>query len=90
MTNPLTAKQSRDFLSRLGGSEGCDFKGPESKITWKCKGGNDKTFTRRILKAMKIPAKTRAEFLRFCDETGGHCDCEVIFNTSDYMAEAED
>ena len=68
-----------EFIKRLEGPEGCDFKGETaSDMTWKCKGGMDKTFATAILKDMK-------EFdvdatLEYFEEHGGHCDCEIIFN----------
>lgn len=73
-----------DFLERLEGPEGCDFKKDEKKerITWKCLGGNDKTFAKKILKNMGL---TDDEIIGSCEyfhDHGGHCDCEIIFNVA--------
>ncbi len=53
------------------------------KITWKCKSGNDKSLAKKILKKMKISENDITELLEECDEHGGHCDCEILFNAKD-------
>ena len=32
---------------------------------------------------MKIDKNEQKEFLEKCHNFGGHCDCEIIFNSSD-------
>ena len=68
-----------EFISRLEGPEGCDFKDDENgDIVWKCAGGMDQTYAEKILKTMKnIDVESSLQFMR---DNGGHCDCEIIFN----------
>lgn len=70
-----------NFCERLEGAEGCDFKTDENgKITWKCKGGMDKSKARTILETMEnvnIDAT-----LNYFKRHGGHCDCEILFNVA--------
>ena len=64
-----------EFCERLEGPEGCNFT-PDLK--WTCKGGNDKSFATAILKHMgdiDIPVS-----IKYFDDHGGHCDCEILFN----------
>lgn len=80
----LTEKQMDDFFRRLKGEEGCNFKKDEKgKVTWRCKGGNNKEKSIYILKKMEIPEKDMIEFLCLCDRYGGHCDCEILFNAEE-------
>lgn len=82
----ITSKQMLEFLERLEGPEGCNFKENENaKITWECKGGNNKDLSIKILTAMNIPTKDQVEFLTHCDELGGHCDCEILFNSAERL-----
>lgn len=42
-----------DFLEKLEGPDGCDFKKDENgKITWRCKGGKDKSLAVAIMQSM--------------------------------------
>ena len=68
-----------EFCDRLEGKEGCNFKeNKNGKTTWKCKGENDKTFAKKLIKNFKgIDVEGS---LRYFDEHGGHCDCEILFN----------
>jgi len=86
----ITKEQLEEFFSRLEGPEGCDFKedpDPKKKFTWKCKGGTDKTFAKKILKEMKIDPDVQIDLLCRCDMHGGHCDCEILFNAADRLLE---
>jgi predicted PP-loop superfamily ATPase len=84
--NMLTRKQLDEFFSRLEGEEGCDFKKDENeKITWKCKGGTDKSKAFEILRKMKISEKEIAGFISLCEQYGGYCDCEILFNAEEHI-----
>lgn len=67
-----------DFCSRLEGPEGCDFQEKNGEFTWECKGGFDKTKSISILK--KMGGIDVEKSLKFFEENGGHCDCEILFN----------
>lgn len=77
-----TNERWEEFIERLEGKEGCDFKDkikdkPES-ITWKCPSKKNKPLATAILKKMRnINIK---KSLKYFDEHGGHCDCEILFN----------
>ena len=85
----MNKKQMKKFFRRLEGKEGCNFiekiKGDPSSITWKCKGGNDKSFSRKILTKMKIGKEDQEIFLKQCEQNGGYCDCEILFNAEEKM-----
>jgi hypothetical protein len=76
-----------EFLSRLEGKEGCDFREGPNGPTWICEGGADKSLSRKILRSMLVPEEEAEAFLRACDDMGGHCDCEIVFNAADRLRE---
>lgn len=79
----------RNFIRRLEGREGCNFRekkpGDATSITWRCRGGHDKTYATAILK--KVGGIDIAGSLAYFDDHGGHCDCEIVFNVSTHIAE---
>lgn len=80
----LTKEQLDEFFSRLEGVEGCDFaEDNEGKVTWKCKGGEDKSKAVEILKKMGISEIAMVEFISLCERYGGYCDCEILFNAEE-------
>lgn len=89
----MTKEQITEFLNRLEGPEGCNFHRTDpsdvNTTKWTCFGGNDKRFARKILNSMNIGKKEIEEFLQHCDELGGHCDCEILFNAAERLEEDE-
>jgi len=85
----LNKEQIMEFLERLEGQEGCNFRTEkvdgEDKTVWECNGGNDQSKSKKILKSMEIPKRERDEFLKKCRQLGGYCDCEIIFNAKDRL-----
>lgn len=70
----------KKFCRLLEGKEGCDFKEDKDKeITWKCKGGNDKSKAKNILKKY-FPDVDITKTIQYFESKGGHCDCEILFN----------
>lgn len=70
-----------EFVGRLEGGEGCNFKVVKGKTTWKCKGGENKDRATAILKKMSKQEPIDIEgTLRFFESRGGYCDCEILFN----------
>ena len=66
-----------NFCERLQGVEGCDFKiNEKGGIYWKC--GRDKSKARAILETMENVDIDGT--LKYFDEHGGNCDCEILFN----------
>jgi len=70
-----------EFLERLEGPEGCHFRKNESgEATWKCDRSREKPLARKILEDMgEIDI---ASSMKYFEDNGGHCDCEIIFNVS--------
>jgi hypothetical protein len=69
----------KQFINRLAGPEGCNFQQDKGgSWSWKCKGGNDKSFATAILKTMdNIDIESSLEYF---ESKGGYCDCEILFN----------
>lgn len=78
----LTLEQWEEYFARLEGPEGCDFR-ESPEWSWKCHGGNDKSYSREILFKMDLPIETINEALDCVHSLGGHCDCEVLFNAAE-------
>lgn len=80
--NVLTPVQWDEFLFKLEGPAGCNFrKNKKGETRWNCKGGRDRSFAEKILREMQI--EQIEQVLAFCDENGGYCDCEILFNVAD-------
>jgi hypothetical protein len=74
--NAITNKSSSwdEFIGRLEGPEGCDFK--DSGFT--CFG--DHRLSRKILAEMILSEREIEASIKFFEENGGFCDCEVVLN----------
>ena len=71
-----------EFILRLSGPEGCDFKeDANGKTTWKCKNGEDKSLAIKILRAMDI--EDIEGTISYFEDNSGYCDCEILFNVED-------
>ncbi len=62
-----------EFLGRLSGPEGCDFKGER----WTCHG--DLRFTRSILGRMGLSEASIRVSVTAYQAYSSYCDCEVAF-----------
>ena len=76
--------QWEEFLCKLEGEEGCDFKEKEPEntrsTTWKCNNKKERPFARKIMESMgDIDIDKSMEFF---DKHGGYCDCEILFNVA--------
>jgi hypothetical protein len=70
-----------DFVRLLAGPEGCNYHQTEGEDPqWTC-GGEDKPLARAIL-AKHFPDVDIEETMKFFEERGGYCDCEIIFNVT--------
>ena len=68
-----------EFLKRLTGKEGCNFrKDDKGRARWTCKGGFSRPFATKILKEMGDIDAPRS--LKYFESRGGFCDCEIVFN----------
>lgn len=91
----MTKKHPRwnEFLERLEGPEGCDFKlvGPPGRgdTTWTCDGGRDKSKAQAILADMGFTWEEIEESCEYFDNHGGHCDCEILFNVNARKVKSE-
>ena len=71
-----------EFYTRLEGPEGCNIRTDDSgKLVWNCGGGKDKTFAIKILSTM--PKIDIGASIKYLDEHGGYCDCEILMNVDD-------
>jgi len=68
------------FVQVLGGPDACNFRKVYGETRWTCKGGRNKDFATKILKAMKVPEQQITETLAYFEAHGGYCDCEILFN----------
>ena len=79
----MTVRNDRwkEFTSRLGGPEGCNFREDEKGIMkFDCAGGTNKDKAAKLLTDMggfDVDAS-----LRYFENNGGHCDCEILFNVA--------
>lgn len=67
-----------EFVWRLEGPEGCNFREVKGEVRWDCEGGRNKELAIAILKDMG--GIDIAESLSYFEDRGGYCDCEIIFN----------
>lgn len=80
----MTKKQIKEFIKRLGGKEGCNFRGKGKNMKWNCD-AKTHNLSRKILTKMKISQKEQDEFLKKCEKYGGYCDCEILFNAEEHL-----
>ena len=86
MKEIMTTKNKRwkEFLERLKGKEGCNFREEEpdnfQSLIWDCSGGRDKTLATKILKKMNNINLNAS--LYYYEENGGYCDCEILINVA--------
>jgi hypothetical protein len=62
-----------DFLNRLDGPEGCNFRIEDGRETWTCAGGNSAdshSFSRQIMTAMGLTAAEVTASLKYFTEHG--------------------
>ena len=73
-----------EFMGRLEGPEGCDFKMKDpndtNTTTWRCSNKIDREFATAILKTM--PNIDIEGSMKFFSDNGGFCDCEILFNVA--------
>ena len=78
----LTKQKAKVFFELLEGEHGCNFyKDKKGEIKWSCRGNFD--FARKLLRAMQVKNKDAEDFLSLCEDRGGYCDCEILFNAED-------
>jgi hypothetical protein len=77
------SRQWKKFINLLSGPDGCNFREKtkgKADYVWNCNNSAQRPFTRKILKQMGYAPAAIKETLAYCDNHGGHCDCEVVFN----------
>jgi hypothetical protein len=76
--------QFGEFIERLGGPEGCNFREEKPKgMTWDCKGGKDKTLATGLLRRMGLSEDEIRSSFAYFEARGGFCDCEIVLNVGD-------
>lgn len=78
---PLDYETAQVFLNRLAGPEGLAFRYVQGgEPVWNCPGDASRPLTRKILASMGVDDWQIREFMKFLDERGIGCDCEVTLN----------
>lgn len=67
-----------EFVQRLEGPKGCNFREVKGEIRWNCEG--DHKLSTAILEDIGNIDVTKS--LSYFKDSGGYCDCEVIFNVA--------
>ncbi len=76
------------FFSLLEGPAGCNFRDDPNKehsFVFDCGAGVDKTHSIRILQNLGLETWEIVNVLIDCHLNGGHCDCGIVFNASNYI-----
>jgi len=68
-----------EFINRLEGLEGCNFRKDGDNFTWRCDSTMERSLAKTILKRMSIDIDIEGS-LEYFAQHGGYCDCEIIFN----------
>lgn len=72
-------KRWKEFYDELAGPRGCDVSTVD-ELRFKCDATRERPRATKILEAMgdiDVPGS-----LRFFDEHGGYCDCEILWNVN--------
>ena len=67
----------KDLFKFLKGEEACNFRKVKGETTWSCD-SKTLTFTQNFCEEHGIDFE---KVKQICNDTGGYCDCEVLFNT---------
>ncbi len=90
MENEETQETTTErFFDLLEGEEGCNFRYENGQAVHTCFG--DFRFSKKILsKFFGLEEDDINEFLKFCKDNGGFCDCEILFNVEDKILNREE
>jgi hypothetical protein len=90
MPELITPRHPRwqEFLERLEGPEGCNFRYKDpahpdpTKVSWDCASGGPHRHdhARKILATMGLAPNTIDASCAYFGSRGGYCDCEILFN----------
>jgi hypothetical protein len=70
----------REFVARLYGPEGCDFReSPAGSLVWNCS-AHTRDGAAAILRDMGATDQDLLATLDHFDTNGGYCDCEILLN----------
>jgi hypothetical protein len=69
-----------EFIKRLNGPEGCNFRRETIGAKWNCDASTRRPHARRILKRMGFDDLEILASLAYFSMHGGFCDCEILFN----------
>jgi Protein of unknown function (DUF2695) len=75
----------REFIGRLHEALAPEFDEDGNLVRWRCAGNHRHTV--EALHGMGLTLGETDDSLRFFNEHGGHCDCEVMFNVVALAAE---
>lgn len=71
-----------EFLDRLEGPEGCNFRQEDGTFRFDCTSETEKRGARAALAAMGFTDEAIEASCAYFEEHGGYCDCEILLNIS--------
>jgi hypothetical protein len=87
MTMTIDHPRFQEFIDRLTGPEGCNFR--DDAATWDCGGGSDKTKSTAILRDMGFGFDVILSSFAYFAARGAHCDCEIVLDLFPTAAEED-
>ncbi len=69
--------QWQEFVGRLAGPEGCNFRQERGQFVFDCDGEPSRPKASALLWDYDVDVEAS---LAYFEEHGGFCDCEVVFN----------
>ena len=66
-----------EFVARLAGPEGCNFRQERGQFASDCDGESSRPKATALLRDYDVDVEAS---LAYFEEHGGHCDCEIVFN----------
>ena len=72
----------REFIKRLCGPEGLNFKKVDGRWEWSCDNTMERPIAHRIL-TEHYPEVDVEATMQYFDDHGGYCDCEIVHNVDE-------
>jgi len=69
-----------EFIARLEGPAGCNFREVAGQPVWDCKEQLARPHACAILQSMGFAQNEISKSLEFFESRGGFCDCEIVLN----------
>ena len=76
----ISKKRMKEFLDKLEGEGGCNFRRVGGKTTWNCNAMTGRPLAHKVLRSMRVSAAGIKEIMDAAQKYGGYCDCEILLN----------